>query len=204
MAHSSKNKYRITELDPKLISSSFEVRTKWHVITGAPSCGKTTLIHMLQDEGYRTVPETARQYMEGEISRGRTIDEIHESGANLQQAIIKLQIRIEHALEADATAFLDGSVPGSLSWYRVFGLNPNDILSACFIHRYASVFVLDRLPLQQDGLRFKDDFHAAFLDEWIFRDHRALGYDVVRVPVLAPKERLAFVLERISEQDSAF
>jgi hypothetical protein len=27
-----------------------------------------------------------------------------------------------------------------------------------------------------------------------------LGYRVVRVPVLAPQERLAFVLERLSEQ----
>jgi predicted ATPase len=32
------------------------------------------------------------------------------------------------------------------------------------------------------------------------RDYSALGYNIVRVPVLPPEERLAFVLERLSEQ----
>ena len=36
--------------------------------------------------------------------------------------------------------------------------------------------------------------------EWITRDYSALGYSVVRVPVLGPEEWLAFVLERLSEQ----
>ena len=46
----------------------------------------------------------------------------------------------------------------------------------------------------------EDDAAAGFLDEWLARDYCALGYSVVRVPVLSPKERLAFVLERLSEQ----
>ena len=50
-----------------------------------------------------------------------------------------------------------------------------------------------------DGLRPEDEAQAAFLDEWIRRDFHALGYSVVRVPVMPPEERLAFVLERVSE-----
>ena len=200
MLGSSQQYFKATELDPDLLSTPFSVQTNWHVITGAPSCGKTTLINLLADKGFQTVPESARQYMEREIARGRTIDEIHENGAALQRGIEDMQLSIEGGLRAIDVAFLDGAVPGSLAWYRVFGLNPNEILLECFHHRYASVFILDRLPLQLNGLRFEDDANTGFLDEWIARDYSALGYSVVRVPVLAPEERLAFFLERLSEQ----
>ncbi len=199
MPDSSQHDFRTTELDPDLLSTPFGVQTNWHVITGAPSCGKTTLINLLADKGFQTVPESARQYMEREIARGRTIDEIRENGAALQRGIEDMQLSIEGGLRAIDVAFLDGAVPGSLAWYRVFGLNPNEILLECFHHRYASVFILDRLPLQLNGLRFEDDAYTGFLDEWIARDYSALGYSGVRVPVLAPEERLAFVLERLSE-----
>ena len=70
----------------------------------------------------------------------------------------------------------------------------------CFRHRYASVFILDRLPIQGNGLRIQDDALANYLDEWLARDYSALGYNVVRVPVFPPQERLASILERLSEQ----
>jgi predicted ATPase len=136
---------RTAELDPVLLSTPFGVQTNWHVITGAQSSGKTTLIDQLADEGFQTVPEVARQYFEREKAKGRTM-----------------------------------------------GLK-------CFHHRYASVFVLDRLSFQHDGLREEVDVSASFLDEWLARDYGALGYDVVRVPVLPPQERIAFVLETLSE-----
>jgi predicted ATPase len=79
-------------------------------------------------------------------------------------------------------------------------LNPNEILAECFHHRYASVFILDRLRFQQNGIRLEDDAIAGLLDEWLARDYSALGYSVVRVPALSPEERLAFVLERLSER----
>jgi len=59
--------------------------------------------------------------------------------------------------------------------------------------------MLDRFPYQQDGVRGGDDTSAAYFDSWMSRDYSALGYSVVRVPVLPPEERLAFILERLSE-----
>jgi predicted ATPase len=200
MPDRSQLSFRTTELDPVLLSTPYRVQTNWHVITGAPSCGKTTLLDLLADKGFQTVPEVARQYMEREIARGRTIDEIRGNGAALQRILEDMQLSIEDGLRAIDVAFLDGAVPGSLAWYRAFGLNPNEILPECFHHRYASVFILDRLPLRLDGLRFNDDTLTGFLDEWLTRDYSALGYSVVRVPVLGPEERLAFVLERLSER----
>jgi predicted ATPase len=199
MFGSSQHDFRATELEPDLLSTPFGVQTNWHVITGAICSGKTTLIDQLADKGFQTVPETGRQYVEREVARGRTLDEIREDEAT-ERGIADVQLRIEGGLRATDVVFLDRALPDCLAFRRVAGLNPNEILAECFYHRYASVFILHRLPVQRNGLRTEDDTVAGLLDEWLVRDYIALGYSVVRVPVLPPEERLAFVLERLSEQ----
>jgi len=200
MSASADHDFSITELDPDLLSTPFGVQTNWHVITGAPCSGKTTLIGQLAGQGYQTVPEAGRLYVEREMAKGRTTDEIVENGAILQRGILGLQLRSERRLPVNEVAFLDGGSPSCLTYFRVMGLNPNAILAECFHHRYASVFQLDRFPFQQDGVRFEDDATAGLIDEWLFRDYGALGYSVVRVPVLSIKDRLTFILEKLSEQ----
>jgi predicted ATPase len=200
MPDNSQPDFRTTELDPDLLSTPFEVESNWHVITGAPSCGKTTLINLLAEKGFKTVLEGARQYMEREIAKGRSVDDVHANVVALQRGIRNMQIEIELGLQATDFIFLDRAIPDCLAWHRLFGLNPNEFLLECFRHRYASVFILDPLPLQLDGLRFKDDTYASFLDECHTRDYSALGYSVVRVPVLPPEERVSFILETLTEQ----
>jgi predicted ATPase len=200
MSASSHPDFRTTELDPDLLSTFFGVQTNWHVLTGAPCSGKTTPIGQLADQGYRTVPEAGRLYVEGEMAKGRTTDEILENGDILQRGVLGLQLRSERGLPVNEVAFLDGGSPSCLTYFRVMGLNPNAILAECFHHRYASVFMLDRFPFQHDGVRFEDDATAGLIDEWLFRDYSALGYSVVRVPVLSIQDRLTFILEKLSEQ----
>lgn len=190
--------FSTTPLDARLLAAAFAVQTRWHVITGAPSCGKSTLIDLLSEKGFCTAPEIARVYMEAEIERGRTIEEIRANVIDLQRELFKLQMEAEGRMPAKDVIFLDVAVPGSMAWYRLFGLDPNEILPACFQHRYASVFMLDPLPIRLDGLRFDDEAITIFLDDWQMRDYRALGYEVARVPVLPPEERLAWVLEKLS------
>ena len=200
MLNTPQHDFRTTELKPDLLSMPFRVQTNWHVITGTVSSGKSTLIDQLAGRGFQTIPETGRLYVEREMAKGRTMDEIRGNMAAIQIAIKEMQLEIEHGLPANDVLFLDGAVPGCLAWYRAFGLNPNEILLECFHHRYASVFILDPLPFQENGARNGDAPIVGHLDEWLARDYTALGYSVVRVPVLSLQERLVFVLERLSEQ----
>lgn len=200
MTESSQADFRTTELDADLLATPFRVQTNWHVITGAPSCGKTTLINLLASQGYQTSPEGARLYLEREIAKGRTIEELRSNQVALERGMKDMQLDIERGLMANDFIFLDRAVPDYLAWYRVFGLNPNEFLRECFHNRYASVYMLDLLPLQLDGLRYKDDSIQDFTEGWHIRDYSALGYSVVWVPVLPPVERLAFVLKMLSEK----
>ena len=192
--------FRTRGLDPDLLSPPFRRQTDWHVITGAPCCGKTTLINQLAGMGFQTVPEIGRAYIEREMARGRTIDEIRENEVAFCHRIKDVQLETELGLRANELAFLDRGFPDCLTFFRIRGLDPNQILLECFHHRYASVFLLDRFPLQQDGVRTEDNVMSDFADEWLARDYGALGYTVVRVAIMPPEERLAFVLKRVSEQ----
>jgi predicted ATPase len=91
-------------------------------------------------------------------------------------------------------------LPDYLWFWRLLGLDPNELLAKCFQYHYASVFILDQLPLQLDDARIGDDAYTDLLDEWLTRDYSALGYRIVRIPVFSPEKRLAFVLEGLSEQ----
>jgi len=199
MPHRTQPDFRFKRLDADLLSTPFKVQTKWHVISGAPSSGKTTLIGQLAEIGYQTVPETARLIIESEIARGRTIHEIYENQAALQRRLIDVQLKVEHGLRVSDPLFLDRGIPDHFAYCRVSGVDPNEFLAKCFHHRYASVFILDPLPFQENGARDKDVDIAGYLGDWTTRDYIALGYDVVKVPMLAPEERLAFILDKLSE-----
>jgi predicted ATPase len=200
MSDKPQHDFQAAALDPDLLSTPFDVQTNWHVITGAPCSGKTTLIDLLANKGFRTVPQIGRVYVEGEMTKGRTTDEILKNAAVGQRAIVEMQRRYERGLRVNEVAFLDSGSPDCLTYCRFMGLNPNEILAECFHHHYASVFKLDRFPFQPDGVRLEDDTIASLMDEWLAHDYAALGYDVVRVPVLSPEERVAFVLGRLTEQ----
>ena len=170
------------------------------MITGAPCSGKTTLIDQLIDKGFQTGPESGRQYFERELAKGRTIDEIREDQATFTCQIYDMMVKRERKLRTTDVIFLDRALPDALAFYRIAGMNPNVILSDCFQFHYASVFILNRLPYQKDGVRVADNPTADYFESWMLRDYRALGYKVVRVPVLPPEERLAFVLGKLSEK----
>jgi predicted ATPase len=199
MSDSVQDRFRATELDSELLTTPFQVDTNWHVITGGACCGKTTLIDLLAEKGYETLPEIPRQYIECELARGRALDEIFASEDD-ERAMTEWQRRAEQELSPTDVVFMDRALPDFLWAWRFQGMDPNEILPACFHHRYASVLILDLLPLELDGARIEGDMFTVQFDEWLVRDYGALGYQVVRVPVLPPQERVDFVLASLSER----
>lgn len=196
-------RFRDAEIDSSLFSCLCGIQTNWYVLTGAPCSGKTTLIKQFAERGFQTLEEVGRRHIASELAKGRTLAELRGNEAIFQRTLLDLRLEREHGLNPVNAAFLDRGLPDSLTFYRANGLDPNGILAECLHYRYASVFLLDRLPLEMNGVRSEDEAVSEFIDEWLFRDYTALGYDVERVPVLPIKERLTFILERVPKKGRA-
>lgn len=151
----------------------------------------------MSSNGFQTVPEAGRIYFERELAKGRTITEIRDDPATFTRQVYDIMQKHENGLRANDINFLDRALPDGFAFFRIAGLNPNEILPDCYHHRYAAVFLLNRLPYKKDGVRVADDETAEYLETWMLRDYDALGYEVIRVPVISPEERFEFVIEKL-------
>lgn len=171
----------------------------WYAVSGAPSSGKTTTVRLLAARGYRTTEEQARAIITEEMAKGRTLEEVRGAGEWFQEVILERQLRLESELDAHETVFLDRGVPDGLAYERFLGLQPNAALAdAARKSRYRRVFVLEPLAFTADHGRIEDGETQTNLHNAIRDTYLELGFDVVDVPVLAPAERVDFILERLS------
>ena len=107
MPGNSEHDHSATALDPDLLSTPFRVQTNWYVITGSSCSGKTTLTDQLAEKGFRTDPESGRQYFERELAKGRAIEEIREDQAALTCQVYEMMVERERGLRAAEVIFLD-------------------------------------------------------------------------------------------------
>lgn len=173
------------------------IKTNWVVITGAPCSGKTSLLNKIREYGYRYVPEIARVYTEAQLRIGRTLEQIRGDEGAFQRALMLPKLEIERGLSPTELVFLDRACPDSLSYYRVAGI-PVDTISGVMNERiYAKVFLFERLPMGPDIARNEFDEQRELIERYLFEDYSALGYDVMRVPVMPMEARISYVLTRM-------
>lgn len=136
--------------------------TRWHVVTGGPSSGKTTTVNLLRDRGYTTTIEHPRHYIDLQRITGRSTEEIRARQGEFQRAVVEMQIEQERALDPQQTVFLDRALPDSLAYYRFLGIDPDPaLLGALAGAQYATVFLLDLLPLAPDYAAHRGPRRAA-------------------------------------------
>ena len=170
----------------------------WYAVSGAPSSGKTTTVHLLASRGFRTTEEQARAIITEEMAKGRTLEEVRGAGEWFQEIILERQLNLEAQLAPDEPVFLDRGIPDGLAYERCLGLSPNPALAdASRMSRYRRIFVLDPLDFIADHGRIEDSETQANLHHAIRDTYRELGFDVVDVPVLSPEARVDFILERV-------
>lgn len=172
------------------------LNSNWHVITGAPSSGKTAVIDDLSQRGFRVVPEVARAIIEQQLAAGKTLPQIKADIQEFERMIVRKRIRIETELPLDKVVFLDRALPDTIAYYILEGLNPEKVHAACQRVRYKKVFLFDRLKFLKDDVRTEDDRLAQRIDGLLNEVYQALEYPVVRVPVMPVEERTEWVLAR--------
>jgi predicted ATPase len=170
----------------------------WYVITGGPSSGKSTTIKMLKDLGYTTTHEVARHYIDLQRINGRSVDEVRANQRQFQHKVLNLQIDLERRLDPQELIFLDRGLPDELAYYQFFNLPPDEkLVEYLKTATYKKIFVMDLLPLDKDYARTEDEVAQKALHRLIIDSYKSRKETIVMVPVLPPKERVAFILANL-------
>jgi predicted ATPase len=175
-----------------------EIITNWCVITGGPCTGKTTVVELLAQRGYKTTIEHARHYIDTQKIQGRTIEEIRENKKEFQLGILNMQIEEEGTLDVNELVFLDRALPDAMAYYQFLELEyDNRLIEQCNKYCYKKVFILDRLPLVNDYARREDEAEQIRIHKLIISVYETYPCPIVHVPVLPPNERVDFILKNI-------
>ena len=172
--------------------------TNWFVITGGPSTGKTTVINLLTERGYKTTIEHERHYIDTMKEEGRTVEEIRANKRKFQLGVLDMQIEQEAELSPSETVFLDRAIPDAMAYYRFLKLEYDKILlDAMKEVAYKKIFILDRLPFVNDYARTEDEQAQKLIHQLIIEVYQSLGFPVVFVPVISPDEKVEFILKNL-------
>lgn len=175
-----------------------ELKTKWNVITGGPCTGKTTVINLLSERGYKTTIEHARHYIDTQKIQGKTVEEIKENKKQFQLGVLNMQIEQEAGLKLDDVVFLDRALPDAMAYYQFLGLEYDDrLIEQCNMYCYSKIFILDRLPLINDYARLEDEQEQIRIHNLIIQVYESFPCPIVHVPVLGPEERIDFILKNL-------
>lgn len=170
----------------------------WYVITGAPSSGKTTVVKLLEKKGYRVVYEMARIYIDQELKKGKTIQEIRKEDAAFQRKILDLKIHYESKLNPKETIFLDRAIPDSLAYYELVKLPKDKYLEKTVKKSsYKKIFIFEKLEFEKDYARTESKEEVKKLERLIEKVYIKLPFPIIKVPKMSVEKRLKFILDNL-------
>jgi predicted ATPase len=173
-------------------------KTNWYVLTGGPGSGKTTTIEIIASRGYETTIEHARHYIQTQMQKGRTVEEVRRNQEEFQMGVLEMQIEQETMLNPKNTVFLDRALPDALAYYYFLDLPINKkITDALNLYRYKKVFILECLPFVQDYARREDEIAQKKIHELLIKVYNDLHFPITHVPVLPPDERVDYLLSNL-------
>lgn len=171
--------------------------TNWYVITGAPCSGKTSVISRLELLGYRVIHETARAYINDELGKGKTLNEIKADMPLFEHNIFYRKLETESSLPEKAIIFLDRAIPDSIAYFRFAGIDPKEPEKRSSEIQYRKIFLFERLRIKHDAVRNENDEDSILIDRLIEETYKTLGYEITRVPVLPVAKRTDFILKNM-------
>lgn len=173
------------------------IQTNWYVLTGAPCSGKTTVINELARRGHGVVHETARAYIEANLARGLSMDQIRGDESAFEHLILEKKAVIEEKLDIEKAVFFDRAVPDSIAYFRLADLDPTKPIVRSRRVRYRKIFLLDRLPVKEDSIRKEDEQTSAAIETLLVECYRDLGYSIIRIPVFTAAKRADLILQHL-------
>lgn len=174
---------------------------RFHVITGGPGSGKTSLIEALRARGYPRTVEAGRAIIQDQIAiDGRALpwrDPLLFAELMLSMDMHSYGLA-EHTV---GPVFFDRGIPDVLGYVRLMSIPaPEHMQNAARTFSYNhKVFIATpwREIFRQDQERKQDFDEAIRTYDALAATYTALGYELVAIPCLPVDDRVSFILSRI-------
>lgn len=170
------------------------------IITGAMGSGKSTVLKLLQADGFTIIPEPAREI----LAEQRSIDDegLPEKNPKLftQLLLSRAIYQYQQIPKSNDTVIFDRGIPDNIAYAQLFQLDYPPAHHAAKLFRYdATVFIF---PAWEEIYTNDDERKMSFEDAKAFGDdiqkiYTAYGYTVIEVPRISTQERAKFIQERI-------
>lgn len=165
------------------------------VITGGPSVGKTTIVKILEEKGYRVVHEIATRLIE----EGKILP--WDDRARFQAEVLRRQLEAESSLlEFDRITFLDRGAFDGEAYYRCDDLPVPPTFSMVDPSQYDLAFLVEPLPFfDANEVRREDLEFTEKITCMIEKCYAERNIKVLRVPFMAPEDRVRYILAEVEK-----
>jgi predicted ATPase len=170
------------------------------VVTGGPSVGKTTLISLLQEQGFPVIHEFATQI----IKEGEFLPWIDRKA--FQAEVLRRQLAAEAELVTNGLpVFLDRGLFDGEAYYIYDKLEIPHIFSTLDASHYSLALLIEELPFfEKNDVRREDLDFTKVISNILEGCYSARNVPVVRVPALPPAERIEFLLSVVEERRALY
>jgi predicted ATPase len=174
---------------------------RFHVVTGGPGSGKTSLIEALAKAGYARTLEAGRAIIQEQLATDGPALPWRDPLA-FAELMLGWEMRSYRMAEtADGPVFFDRGVTDVIGYLMLVGRPvPAHVMRAAERFRYnRRVFVAPPWPeiFTQDAERKQTPEEAVRTYEALVKAYASQGYELVSLPLVPIEDRLRFVLDAI-------
>jgi len=183
-------------------AASDRAQQRFHILTGGPGSGKSSIIAGLRKRGFASTPEAGRAIIQDQVAiEGRALPWLDRM--LFAELMLSWDIRSYHlAEEQPSLVFFDRGIPDVLGYLRLSGLHvPDHMNKAAALFPYSKdVFIAPpwKEIFRQDQERKQDFDEAVRTYDALASVYETLGYELIPVPLRSVDDRVEFILDRLS------
>ena len=178
---------------------SYPLKTTRIVLTGAPATGKTTVSQLLEGLGHTVFHEQAREIISDSLENGSDILP-WKNLMGFTQVVWDLRNKQFDSALLETKNFYDRTILDSYAYLLKGNVQPLDNWTKDMKNRrFDKVFLLPVWPeihaLDSERMETLED--CIEVEKFIIQAYEQMGYELIIVPKIPVKQRVAFILERL-------